>query len=92
MTDDDLVAAAEVGETVRAFMESDAGQSLIAQAEAHALEAMNHLGDTDPEDRKTIIKWQIELKAAKLLIEKLRLLEHIGDNALEVWRQQNDGS
>ena len=92
LTDEDLIDAAEIGEAVRNFIESDAGKSLLAMCEADALEAMEHLGNTDPDDRKTIVRWQIELKAARKLQEKLTALVSMGDNALAAWRHSKDES
>lgn len=92
LTDDDLIDAAEIGQAVRDFVESDAGKSLIAMCEADALEAMEHLGTTDPDDTKQIVRWQIELKAARKLKQKLETLISMGDNALEAWRHSQDES
>lgn len=90
MNDDTLKDIAMVGEDARAFLESDLGKSLLAALDADALEAMEHLGITDPDDKKELVRWQIELKAARKVREKLVQLIGIGDEALSQWSTKNE--
>lgn len=90
LTSDDLQAAAELGEDAKAFLESDLGKSMLAAAHADALEAMEHLGVTDPDDKKELVRWQIELKAARKFAEKLQHFILIGDEALSQWSTRNE--
>lgn len=90
LDDDDLIAAAELGEEARKFIESDLGKSLLAAAEQDAMEAMEHLGATDPDDKKELVRWQIELKAARKFKEHLLKFVGMGENALSIWKQQQD--
>ena len=89
MTDEDLIATVELGEEARNFLEGDVGKSLLAAAEQDALNSLERLGATDPGDTKEIMRWQIELKAARKVKDKLVQLIGLGDNALAVWNDRN---
>mgnify|MGYP001615720246 FL=1 len=90
LSPDDLKAVAELGEDAKVFLESDLGKSLLAAAEADALEAMEHLGATAPDDTKEIVRWQIELKAARKVREKIEQFIGLGDEALSQWSMKNE--
>jgi hypothetical protein len=89
LTEDDLIDAAEMGERAKEFIESDLGKTLLLQAEKEELAWLKTLGDIDADDKKEIMKAQIEVRAARRFREMLEGLITIGENAKDVWRQQN---
>ena len=92
MDNDDLIDAAELGEEAKRFLESDLGKSLFARAQQETLSALEALGECDATDSKAIVLLQNRATLGRQFPEWIREIIHIGDEALHVWKQQNEES
>lgn len=92
MTDDDLIDTAEVGAKAKEFLESDAGQSLLAFLEADEKDAIDGLGRVNPSDTAGIMCLQVDLRAARKCREKLDELVRLGEEAKISWRKQRESN
>ena len=89
MNNTDLIDAAELGEEAKRFLESDLGKTLLARAEQETLAAMEQMLLTDPTDTKAIVALQNRAALGRQFPQWLMEIINIGENALDVWRQQN---
>jgi hypothetical protein len=88
---DELIAEAEIGDESRKFLESDLGKTLIGMAEQEILLAQEALETIDPTKTEEIRSLQNQAKIARNFQQWLTELVDKGNNALNVWRQQNNG-
>lgn len=88
---DGLIAAAELGDEARKFMESDVGKFLIGVADQERRKAEEELGETSPENKEAIIKLQRVIWNAKHFRGWIEELIHNGNQALIIYKQQRDG-
>jgi hypothetical protein len=86
-----LIAEAEIGDEARKFVESDLGKTLLGMAQQEVLQAQEALETVDPTDTKKITYLQNQAKTARNFEQWLGELIVKGENALTVWRQQNNG-
>lgn len=90
MSDDDLIDAAELGEEAKKFIASDLGQTLLARAQQETLAALEELSNCDPSDSRTVKSLQDKAALGRKFPEWLNEIVGIGNEALTVWRQQNE--
>ena len=86
---DVLIAEAEIGDEARKFLESELGKTLLGMASQEVLLAQEALEIVDPSDTKKITALQNQAKVARNFEQWLAELIDKGNNALNVWRQQN---
>ena len=91
MSDDDLIDASEIGEEAKKFLEGDLGKTLVARAQSLTEAALMQFRNVDPHDAKAIMKLQNQIAFGESFEGWLKDLIHIGENAFEVWKQNNDG-
>ena len=84
----ELIAAAELGEKARDFLESELGKILIGLADQEIRVAEEALGEVDPDDPKKIRELQNNIKVGKWFTKWLLDLVQDGDQALSVFQQQ----
>lgn len=85
---DDLIASAELGEQARKFMESELGRVMLGMAEQEVRAAQIDLGAVDPEDKKKIVELQNKIWRGEHFGEWLTWLVHEGEQAMQVFKQQ----
>lgn len=85
-----LIAAAELGDQGRLFLKGDLGRCLIGLSEQDAQTALEELARVDAEDPKAIRKLQNDYYRAVTFKEYLVSLVAEGDNAISVFRQQQE--
>lgn len=85
----EMIAAAEMGEQARLFLESELGRCLIGLAQQDAEKAALELRTVDANDPKAIRDIQARVWRAESFEAYLRELVADGDNALQVFRQQH---
>lgn len=86
----ELIAAAELGEQARAFIASDLGRVVLGFADQHVKEALESLGDVPPTDIEKIRDLQNQVKVGRWFPEWLNELLADGENAINVFRQQRE--
>ena len=87
--EDELVAEAEIGEQAREFLESELGKTLLGMAQQEVLLAQEALEVIDPTETEKIRALQNQAKVGRHFEGWLKELITKGENALNVWRQQN---
>lgn len=87
---EDLIAAAELGDEASKFMESDLYRCMIGIAEQEASIAQSLLIDVDPEDPEKIRKIQNDVKVALHFKQWLDELIDKGNAALEVFKYEQE--
>ena len=87
---EELIAAAELGEQAKKFLESDLGQCLIGISKQEIELAREKLDSVDPEDAKKIRDIQNDIKVAKYFEQWLVELLSKGENALQIFIQQRE--
>lgn len=87
---EELIAAAEIGEKAREFLESDLGKVLIGLADQEVQLAQELLGDVDPTDDKKIRDLQNQVKVGKWFSQWLTDLVTDGEQAINVFKQQQE--
>jgi hypothetical protein len=90
MSQDELIAQAEIGEEGRKFVESDLGRTLLGLAEQERLSALEDLSTVSPKDELRIIELQLKAKFGDKFREWLFDLIADGDNAISVFKQQSE--
>lgn len=90
MNSDDLIDAAELGEEAKKFLESDLGKTLLARAEQETLSALEELGACEPTDTKKIVLLQNKAALGRQFPQWINEIIHIGNEALAIWKQQNE--
>jgi hypothetical protein len=86
---DELIAEAEIGDAAKQFIESELGKTLLGMAQQELLLAQEELEKVDPTDTKKITALQNQAKTARNFESWLGELVIKGQNAINVWRQQN---
>lgn len=86
----ELIAAAEIGDQARAFLESELGKCILGMAEQEVLAAQEQLGTISPVDEKGITALQNKIFRAKSFEAWLQELLADGENALSVFRQTQE--
>ena len=89
--DDELIAAAELGEEARRFLESDLGKCLLGMAQQEVALAQEALERVDPADTEAVRKLQNQAMLGRQFEQWLLELLDKGESALEVFKQQNEG-
>jgi DNA segregation ATPase FtsK/SpoIIIE-like protein len=87
--EDELIAEAEIGEQAREFLESELGKTLLGMAQQEVLLAQEALEVVDPTQTEKIRALQNQAKIGRNFEDWLKELITKGENALNVWRQQN---
>jgi fumarate hydratase class II len=85
---DELVAAAELGDEAKRFLESDLGRCILGIAKQEAELANDKYKAVDPEDAKAIRAIQNEVWRAESFEQWLLELFSRGENALQAFIQQ----
>jgi len=85
---DELIAAAEIGDEARKFLESDLGKYVLGVAEQDALLALEKLGEIDPSNIEQIRAAQNEVKLARSFKQWLLEALHDGEQAMQIFKQQ----
>ncbi len=87
---DGLIAAAELGEQARKFLDSELGKVLIGLADQEVQLAQELLGEVNPTDTGAITELQNKVKVGKWFTQWLHELVDEGDQAISVFNQQKD--
>ena len=87
---EDLIAAAELGEEARAFLESDLGKCLLGMAQQEVAMAQEALEKVDPVKVLEITKLQNHARVGRWFEQWLYELLDKGESALEVFKQQQE--
>ena len=90
--DDELIAAAELGEQARKFLESDLGRMLVGLADQEADLAQELLSTVNPTDTTKITELQNQVKVGRWFTQWLNELVLEGDQSLQVFRQQQESN
>jgi hypothetical protein len=85
---DELVAAAELGDEAKRFLESDLGRCLLGMAEQEVQLAQEALAEVDPTDTEAIRKLQNHAKLYRQFNDWLKELLDKGEAALQAFIQQ----
>lgn len=85
---DALIAAAEIGEEARAFLESDLGKYIIGVAQQEAQLALEKLAEIDPSRIEEVRKTQNEVRVARMFEQWLLEALHDGEQAMLIFKQQ----
>jgi hypothetical protein len=83
---DELIAAAELGDEAKRFMESDLGKCLIGMAQQEVALAQEALERVNPTDTDKIRGLQTQAKLGRYFEQWLLELLDKGENALEVYK------
>ena len=84
---DELIAAAELGEESRRFLESDLGKCILGMAEQQVKAAQEDLENTSPTDTEKIRELQNKARMGRAFEGWLRELFHDGEAAIAIYRQ-----
>lgn len=90
MEDDELIAAAELGDEARKFLESDLGRCLIGMARQEVQMAQEKLIDVDPGDMRAVRTLQNQARVGRWFEEWINELLSRGENSLSVFKQQQE--
>jgi hypothetical protein len=85
---DELVAAAELGDEAKRFLESDLGRCILGMAEQEVQLAQAALAEVDPTDTEGIRKLQNHAKLYRQFNDWLKELLDKGEAALQAFIQQ----
>jgi len=91
VSNEELIAEAEIGDEARKFVTSDLGKTLLGMAHQDISDAQIGLEDIDPEDSKAIRNLQNKAKVARNFESWLIELISKGENAMVQWKQNQDG-
>lgn len=89
---DELVAAAELGEEARLFLESDLGKCLLGIASQQVIAAQLDLETVEPTEIEKIRKLQNQARLGRQFEQWLRELLHDGENAMQIFKSEKDES
>lgn len=84
---DELIAAAELGEESRRFLDSDLGRCILGMAAQEVTAAQKEFGKTDPTDTKAIIALQNKIWCGEHFEQWLHELLDDGESAINVFKQ-----
>lgn len=87
---DELIAAAEIGDEAKQFMESQLGQVMLGMAKQDAQVAMEALAVADASDSKKILVLQNAVYLANTFEQWLNELFSKGENALAAFRHSQE--
>lgn len=87
---DEHIAAAEIGEEAKKFMESELGQVILGMAKQDALLAMEALALVDPTCVEKIRVLQNTVYLSNTFEQWLKELISKGDNAIDTFLQQQE--
>lgn len=87
---DALIAAAEIGEEARLFLESDLGKYIIGVSRQEAQLALEKLAEIDPSQVEEVRKTQNEVRIAKMFEQWLVEALHDGEQAMLIFKQQKE--
>ena len=87
---DELIAAAELGEEAKKFLESDLGRMLIGLADQEAALALEALAITSPSETAKITELQNQVKVSRWVTQWLTELVSDGEQSIQVFKQQRD--
>lgn len=87
---DELIAEALIGEEAKKFRESDLGRTVLGMAEQELKEAQLALENVNPTDERAITALQNKAWRARQFGQWLDELITNGENALGLWRQNNN--
>ena len=87
---DELVAAAELGEEARLFLESDLGQCVLGLANQQVMAAQLDLETVSPLETEKIRQLQNQARLGRQFEQWLRELLHDGENAMEIFKSTKD--
>ena len=90
MSNEELIAEAEIGDEARKFVTSDLGKTLLGMAHQDISDAQMGLEEVDPEDSKAIRSLQNKAKIARNFESWLVELISKGENAITVWGQNKN--
>lgn len=85
---EELIAAAEIGQEAKLFMESDLGKVILGIAEQEIALAQEALEEISPTDAEGIRQLQSQAKMGRNFVQWLQELFNKGENALDVFIQQ----
>ena len=88
---EELIAAAELGEEARNFLDSDLGKCLLGMAQQEVALAQEALERVDPADTEAVRKLQNQAMLGRQFEQWLLELLDKGESALQVFKQQNEG-
>ena len=86
---DELIAAAELGDEARRFLESDLGKCLLGMAQQEVMLAQEALETVSPYDQEAVRALQNQAKLGRHFEQWLLELLDKGESALEVFKQQS---
>ena len=89
---DELIAAAEIGEEARLFLESDLGKYIIGVSRQEAQLALERLSEIDPSQVEEVRKTQNEVRVAKLFEQWLLEALQDGEQAMLIFKQQKEST
>lgn len=90
---DELIAAAELGEEARKFLQSDLYRCITGMAEQEVRKAQEALAEVDPEDAKAVRALQQQIKLFQTFESWLIELVSEGNNALTTYiHERNNAS
>jgi len=87
---DELIAAAEIGEEGRKFLKSDLGKTLIGLADQSVQRALEQLETVSPVDTEKIRAFQNEAKLGRMFTGWLIDLVQDGENAMEIFKNEKE--
>ena len=87
---DELIAAAEIGDEALRFVESDLGKTMLGMADQDILLAQQKLLDVDPDDSRRIREIQNDARVALMFKSWLVELIDKGNAALEVFKHEQE--
>lgn len=88
---DELIAEAEIGDAARKFVESELGKTLLGMAQQEIALAQEALETVDPTNIEKVRALQNQAKVGRNFEQWLAELISKGENALILWRQENNG-
>lgn len=87
---DELIAQALIGDEAKKFIESDLGRCVLGMAMQEIEAAQLALEDVNPTDVPAIERLQNKAKLGRQFEQWLKELISNGENALAMWRQQQE--
>ena len=87
---EELIAAAEIGDEALKFVESDLGRTMLGIAEQDILLAQQKLLDVDPDDSRRVREIQNDARVALMFKSWLVELIDKGNAALEVFKHEQE--
>ena len=90
LSTDELIARAEIGDEGRRFLESDLGKTMLGLALQEVQTAQEALEKVSPSDIKKIMDLQQQARMGRKFEEWLTYLIADGEEAMNVWKQQQE--